>query len=74
MEYSKRQIEVWQLIGYEAAAEMLGIAPVTLRKWVMKGRIPAKKLGKRIVRFDPRELREWIDEHSISVSKKGRLS
>ena len=59
-----------RLLDYREAASVLGIAPTTLRRWVMLRKIGHKKLG-RIVRFDPRELREWIDERSVHVTKEG---
>ena len=57
-----------QLLTYEEAATMLRISPVTLRKWVSNGRLPYKKLGRKAVRFNQSELKEWIDKQSIGRS------
>ena len=52
------------LIKYGEASQHLRIAPTTLRRWVMQRRIPFKKIG-RAVRFDPAELAEWVEAHSV---------
>lgn len=45
----------------EEAAEYLGIRPKTLYEWVRTGRVPYRKLGFN-VRFDPEELRGWVEQ------------
>ena len=54
------------LINYKQASQYLRIAPTTLRRWVMQGKIPYIKLG-RSVRFNPEELNRWLQERSIPV-------
>ena len=39
-------------------AEMLGLSIATIRKWVLTGYIPYKKIG-RAVRFSPLEVQDW---------------
>jgi excisionase family DNA binding protein len=46
-------------------AEMLGLSIATIRKWVLTGFIPYKKIGKA-VRFSATEIQEW------AKSKNGR--
>jgi len=53
-----------RLLKYNDTAEWLSIKPETLRRWVMQRRIPFKKIG-RAVRFDPEELAEWVEAHSV---------
>ena len=48
------------LLKTHEAAEFLGVKPSTIRKWVRIGFIPYLKIGKRSIRFDPAELREWL--------------
>lgn len=54
------------LLSYREVSEILGIAEITLRRWVAERRIPHKKIG-RAVRFDLDELLLWIDEQSVPV-------
>ena len=46
-------------------AEMLGLSVATIRKWVLTGYIPYKKIG-RAVRFSALEIQDW------ARSKSGR--
>lgn len=50
--------EKW--IGIDAAAEYLGVKPVTIRDWIRKGKeIPAHKIGKQW-KFKISELDGWV--------------
>ncbi|SNC71564.1 DNA binding domain-containing protein, excisionase family [Kytococcus aerolatus] len=40
----------------DAAAEHLNVSPRTLRRMVSEGRIPAYRLGPRLIRFDVADL------------------
>jgi excisionase family DNA binding protein len=42
----------------------LGMAVSTLRKWVMRKKIPFKKMGDA-VRFDPDDIRGWLEKHTV---------
>ena len=51
-----------KLLDTKTAAQILGIVPFTLRKWRMNGEGPSPiKLG-RTVRYDPRDLKAFIDQ------------
>jgi excisionase family DNA binding protein len=54
-----------ELITYEEAAEMLGLAKGTVYAMVHQNRLPHIRLGRRLVRFDPTALREFVDKHRI---------
>lgn len=56
------------LLTYEEAADYLGFAEQTLRKWVSNDRIPYKKIG-RNVRFRRSELDEWIESGDAAASQ-----
>ncbi|MDR2717401.1 MAG: helix-turn-helix domain-containing protein [Treponema sp.] len=44
-------------------AEMLGLSSATIRKWVLTGFIPCKKIG-RAVRFSALEIQGWVEGKS----------
>lgn len=46
-------------VGYTGAHEHTGLSEAWLRELVMKGRIPFKKVGKRVL-FSVPELDRWI--------------
>lgn len=48
------------LVNTNEAARMLSIAPRTLWGLTAAGEIPAVRIG-RAVRYDPRDLRAWLD-------------
>ena len=49
-------IETFLNVGQ--VAEMLGLSSATIRKWVLTGFIPCKKIG-RAVRFSASEIQDW---------------
>ena len=49
------------LINVETTAEVLGVAPKTIRKWVCIRFIPYVKLGSRVM-FRPRSLELWLNQ------------
>jgi excisionase family DNA binding protein len=52
-----------RLLRYRDVAEIIGVAPQTVREWVSTGKIPHIKLGTgrtASVRFDIEELQEWL--------------
>lgn len=54
------------LLKYEEAARHLGVAEITLRKWVSAGRVPYTKIG-RYTRFTLEQLREIVAAGSHSA-------
>jgi len=49
-------VETFMDVGQ--VADMLGLSVATIRKWVLTGYIPYKKIG-RAVRFSPLEVQDW---------------
>ncbi len=50
-----------ELIDIAALAERLGVTPRFIRRLTAEDRVPFLKIGK-FVRFDPREIDQWVDE------------
>jgi excisionase family DNA binding protein len=51
-----------RLLDITALAEHLGVQPRHIRRLVAERRIPFIKWG-HLIRFDPAEIRDWIDEY-----------
>ena len=49
------------LINVETTAEVLGVAPKTVRKWVSIRFIPYLKVGRRVM-FRPKSLELWLNQ------------
>ena len=57
--------EKW--ISIDAAAEYLGVKPVTIRDWIKKEKgIPAHKIGKQW-KFKPTELDDWVKSGKSAI-------
>ncbi|MGA2614187.1 MAG: helix-turn-helix domain-containing protein [Spirochaetia bacterium] len=56
------------LIDYETAAALLGIRPQSLRRLVSQRRVPHLHVG-RLVRFDVRDLHEFLNSQKVPVAK-----
>ena len=59
--YNKSGVFFENLINVETTAEVLGVAPKTIRKWVSLRFIPYIKLGSRVL-FRPRSLELWLNQ------------
>ena len=58
--------EVETLLDVGKVAEMLRLSAATIRKWVLTGYIPYKKIG-RAVRFSASEIRGWAEGKSAGA-------
>lgn len=56
------------LLTYQQASQVLGVPRGTLYALVHHNRVPHIRLGRRLVRFDRRQLEEFIDAHRIAPS------
>jgi excisionase family DNA binding protein len=59
-------IETFLDVGQVAG--MLGLSSATIRKWVLTGFIPCKKIG-RAVRFSSSEIQGWASSKSKGPAK-----
>jgi excisionase family DNA binding protein len=55
-----------QLIDIPTLASSLGTTIRHIRRLVAEKRVPYMKVG-HLVRFDPKQIREWLSEHSQRV-------
>ena len=60
-ELSSDMVETFLDVGQ--VAQMLGLSSATIRKWVLTGFIPCKKIG-RAVRFSASEIQDWTNGKS----------
>ena len=60
--------EVEALLDVGRVAEMLRLSAATIRKWVLTGYIPYKKIG-RAVRFSASEIRGWAEGKSAVATQ-----
>lgn len=59
------------MISVREAAQMLGIAPSTVYRFVHQQRLPFIKIGSRVL-FDLDDLSEWVREHKIPARRNSR--
>lgn len=52
------------LLDTETAAQLLGLAPTTLKRLAQQGRIPSVRFG-RLRRFERRAVRAYIAQHRV---------
>ena len=52
---------------YKQLAEHLSLPIGTAYAWVSQGRIPYIRISGRCVRFDPGEIRVWLDARRMGV-------
>jgi excisionase family DNA binding protein len=51
-----------RLLTPEAVADKLGIAPLTVVRWLRAGKLPGRKFGRKFWRVRPEELEAFINE------------
>jgi len=57
------------IIGYDAAARLLGVAVGTVYAWVSQRRVPHFRISKRCVRFSRRELLRHLQARAVTVAE-----
>lgn len=58
------------LVDVDAAAKLLGgINRQTIYRLVRRGELPAVRIGPKMIRFSPEELRKWIAKRNQSKRK-----
>jgi len=58
-----------KLLGLNETAEILGVKPPTLYNWISERRITVVKVG-RLVKFDPEDVREFIEKNKKHKRKE----
>jgi excisionase family DNA binding protein len=58
------------LVTIEEMAKQLGIAVITVRKYYRTKIIPGYKIGAKILRFDPKEVREALRQERYRKKHK----
>lgn len=59
-----------RLVGYQAAADFLGIKVTTLYTHVFKKSVPHIRLNSRSVRFDLDELDRWLEARKVQPKEE----
>jgi len=54
-----------KLLSVQETAESLRLAKITVYKMVSAKQIPFMKIGRRVL-FDPSQLKEWLDDKTVS--------
>lgn len=55
-------------LSCEEAARVLGIAPLTLSRWVSRRKIGAYRVAREL-RFTPGHIREYLERHEIRARR-----
>lgn len=58
----------------QQAAELLCISTSTLDRMVKRGVLPAYKIGPKIVRFDERDLTDYVRSHQAAPLARTKLA
>lgn len=62
------------LLTIEDLADKLGYSVGHIYNLVSRGEIPYKKLSRKALRFDPREIEEWIVEQNLKAKQETKAS
>jgi len=68
-----KEIKLNRLLKPTEAAELFGISIRTLYDWSASGRVPSIKINGAL-RFDAKEISDWINEHKQSVNRGSHVS
>ncbi|HCV00018.1 MAG TPA: hypothetical protein DGL25_02355 [Dehalococcoidia bacterium] len=60
-----------RMVSVPDVAELLGLAPSTVYRFVRQQRLPFIKIGSRVL-FDLDDLSEWVREHKIPARRNSR--
>jgi len=58
---------VAQMLSIPEAAELIGVSQDALRRWVREGLIPARRVGKRMLRVNKSDLARLVTDVSSSA-------
>jgi excisionase family DNA binding protein len=54
------------LLTAREVAELLGLAPGTITKWVRDGKLPAFRCSTRAIRFREAEIERWLEQRATT--------
>lgn len=54
--------EYQRLLNIQELSEWLNCSSKTIYNWVYRAEIPYRKIGRRLLRFDRREIEQWLAE------------
>ena len=60
------------LLNITEVARLLGLSVPTIRRWTACGTIPHFKVNGGAIRFDPAELRRWVEQYHVQGWQPGR--
>lgn len=55
----KQSEKMWNV---QECAEYVGLAPITIRRYIRKKQIPYHIVGERLIKFYPEEIKKWKDK------------
>lgn len=55
----KQPEKMWNV---KDCAEYVGLAPITIRRYIKKKQIPYHIVGERLIKFYPEEIKKWKDK------------
>lgn len=58
-----------ELVSVQKAAEMLSVAPGTVRRWISDGKLKAYRIGGTTLRIDPNELMKMLEPTKAGESE-----
>ena len=56
-----------RLLDIEQAANLLGVSVASLYRWTQTKKIPCIRLGRRVIRFDPRALEKFLAQNTVEA-------
>ena len=59
-----------KLLTIKETAKLLGVTESTLKGMIRRGAIPYIKLSPRVLRFDPEELEEYLEQRRVKPRRK----
>ena len=63
-------MSVEQWVSVKQIAEHLGLAPITIYRWIASNHIPHHRVGRQ-VRFDPAEVDKWVKKQRLTTTDDG---
>lgn len=61
-----------ELLSAAQLAARLGVRPMTIRSWVLKGRIPEIRFSRKVRRFDLDAVIKTLQAQAQGVDRKGK--